>query len=71
MMNYTIQGTGAAIFKTTANRLIELYRPLGARIVVPLHDSFVFQAHEKRFKRVTRLTKRVMKETISRSFSRF
>ena len=68
LLNHTIQGTGAAIFKITANRLMELYRPLGARIVVPLHDSFVFQAPKDNFKQVTRLTKRIMKEVFQEFF---
>ena len=51
LLNYSIQGTGAVIFKATANRLVKLYKPFDARIMVPLHDSFVFETPEKDFKK--------------------
>jgi DNA polymerase I len=68
LLNYPIQGTGAAIFKATANRLVPLYRPLDAKIIIPLHDSFVFEAPKCNFKKVTRLTKKIMKDTFQEFF---
>ena len=68
LLNHTVQGTGAAIFKVTANRLSQLYRPLDATIIIPLHDSFVFEAPNENLKKVVALTKRVMRESVREFF---
>ena len=44
MTNHPVQGSAAVVFKAAGNRLDRLYRACGARLVVPLHDAFVFEA---------------------------
>jgi len=68
LANHTIQGTGAAIFKSTANKLTRLYEAYDARIIVPMHDEFVFEAPEDRLQEVAKLTARVMRETMREFF---
>ena len=42
--NYPIQGSGAIVFKTAGVRLKPIYENYGARLLVPMHDAFIFQA---------------------------
>ena len=42
--NYPIQGSGAIVFKTAGVRLKPVYESYGARLLVPMHDAFIFQA---------------------------
>lgn len=42
--NYPIQGSGAIVFKTAGVRLKPVYKKYGARLLVPMHDAFIFQA---------------------------
>jgi DNA polymerase-1 len=64
LINHPIQGTAAAIFKMTASRLDKLYRLHDARIIIPMHDAFVFEAPIDELDQVAHLTERVMCETV-------
>ncbi len=68
LINHPIQGTAAAIFKATANRLDKLYRPHEAQIIIPMHDAFVFEAPTEALCEVAELTERVMCETVREFF---
>jgi DNA polymerase-1 len=52
------------VFKEAGNRLDRLYRGCGARLVVPLHDAFVFEAPLERLGAVAELTERVMIDAV-------
>ena len=64
LINHPIQGTAAAIFKMTASRLDKLYRLHDARIIIPMHDAFVFEAPIDELDQVAHLTEQVMCETV-------
>jgi DNA polymerase I len=68
LLNHPVQGTCAAIFKATANRLAQLYKPFDAKIIIPLHDSFVFEAPQENLEEVADLTERVMRQTVQEFF---
>ena len=42
--NSYVQGTAALVFFDAGNRLRRLYRRHGARLIIPVHDAFVFEA---------------------------
>jgi DNA polymerase I len=67
-VNYCIQGTAAVIFKMACNRLIQLYQPYDARLIIPLHDAVVFEAPLEAFEEVTKLTAKVMRKTLREVF---
>ena len=68
MKNYPVQGTAAVLFKLAGNRLDQLYQTYRARLIIPLHDSFIFEAPFATLEEVTNLTARVMCETVREYF---
>jgi len=68
LTNHPVQGTAAVIFKAAGNRLDKLYRQYDARIIIPLHDAFIFEAPLKHLEDVAQLTQRVMCETLQEYF---
>ncbi|NQU63615.1 MAG: hypothetical protein HQ517_04940 [SAR324 cluster bacterium] len=68
LTNHPVQGSAAVVFKTAGNRLDTLYQQYDARIIVPLHDSFVFEAPLTSLEKVTELTSRVMCDTLQEFF---
>jgi DNA polymerase I-like protein with 3'-5' exonuclease and polymerase domains len=67
-VNHRIQGSAAAIFKMVCTRLVELYQPYDAWLIIPLHDAIVFEAPLEAFEEVTNLTATVMCETLEEVF---
>jgi DNA polymerase-1 len=68
MVNFPVQGGAAAAFKAAGSRLDRLYRPFGARLLIPLHDSYVFEAPLGALREVAELTARVMCEAVAELF---
>jgi DNA polymerase-1 len=68
LINHPVQGTAAAIFKATSNRLDKLYRRYDAQIIIPMHDAFIFEAPLESLCEVAELTERVMCETVREFF---
>lgn len=66
--NYPVQGSGAIVFKTAGIRLFEAYRDYGARLLVPMHDAFVFEAPLEQLQEVTGLTCRIMAAVMKEYF---
>mgnify|MGYP002624027332 CR=1 FL=1 len=66
--NSYVQGTAALVFFDAGNRLRRLYHRLGARLIIPVHDAFVFESPRKYFEEVAELTRRVMTETVQEWF---
>jgi len=66
--NAYVQGTAALVFFHAGNRLRRLYQQHGARLIVPVHDAFVFEAPTDKLQEVAELTKRVMIETVQEWF---
>ena len=63
-----MQGSAAVVFKAAGNRLDRLYRRRDARVVVPMHDAFVFEAPMEHFGEVAELTGRVMCDVVQEHF---
>jgi DNA polymerase-1 len=66
--NHPVQGTGAVLFKDAGNRLAPVLDKLGARIIIPLHDSFIIETPLEHITPVSEETARIMKETVSSAF---
>lgn len=56
------------VFKHAGNRLDRLYQAYGAKIIVPFHDAFVFEAPIVHFDVVAELTRRAMIEAVQEYF---
>jgi DNA polymerase-1 len=68
LANHPIQGSAAAVFKVAGNRLDKLYQQHDARIIIPLHDSFVFEAPLAELEAVAQITSRTMCDTLQEFF---
>ena len=68
LINHPVQGSAATVFKAAGNRLDKLYQYYNARIIIPLHDAFIFEAPIEKLKTVADLTARVMCDTLQEYF---
>ncbi|WP_339912188.1 DNA polymerase [Symmachiella dynata] len=66
--NSYVQGTAALVFFDAGNRLRRLYRRFGARLIIPVHDAYVFEAPLGCLREIAELTSRVMTETVQEWF---
>ena len=64
LVNHPVQGSAADVFKLAGNRLDRLYQQFGARIVLPFHDAFVFEAPLCHLHAVAELTAVEMKHAV-------
>ena len=60
--------SAATIFKVAGNRLNQLYSRYKARIIIPLHDAFIFEAPLEVLPEVARLTEQVMCQVVQEYF---
>jgi DNA polymerase-1 len=44
MINFAVQASAAIAFKAAGNRLGRLLQPYEGRLIIPMHDAFVFEA---------------------------
>src|SRR5271166_5818288 len=68
MGNAYVQGTAALVFFDAGNRLQHLYRQHRARLIIPVHDAFVFEAPVDRVVKVAELTESVLVRTVQEWF---
>ena len=68
MTNHPVQGSAAVVFKVAGIRLDKLYRPFEARLLVPLHDAYLFEAPRHVLQEVADLTGRVLCEAVQEYF---
>lgn len=68
LRNTPVQGSAAAVFKAAGNRLDRRYQHYGARLVLPLHDAFVFEAPRRHFGAVAKLTAEVLRGAVQERF---
>jgi DNA polymerase I len=68
LTNHPVQGSAAVVFKAAGNRLDKLYRQYNARIIIPVHDAFIFESPLNTLETVTELTSRVMCDTLQEYF---
>lgn len=67
-VNFPVQGSAAVAFKMAGNRLNRLYQAYGVRLLIPMHDAFVFEAPLPVLAEVAELTRRVMCDTVQELF---
>jgi DNA polymerase-1 len=68
LANFPVQATAATVFKAACVRLDRLYRPLGARLIIPMHDGVVFEAPVGVLGEVAELTARVLADAVREQF---
>ena len=68
LTNHPVQGSGAVILKVTGNRLRQLYQAFDAKIIVPFHDSIVFECPIRHLDVVADKTARVMCDVVQEHF---
>jgi DNA polymerase-1 len=68
LTNNPVQGSAAVVFKAAGNRLDKLYRQYDARIIIPVHDAFIFETPLDQLEFVAELTARVMCDTLQEYF---
>lgn len=68
LVNFPVQGSAAVAFKMAGNRLDRLYQTYDAKLLLPMHDAFVFEAPLPVLEEVANLTGRVMCETVRECF---
>lgn len=64
LKNHPVQGSGAIVFKAAGNRIDKMLRNKDARILVPLHDSFVIETPLIYLEEIADNTVNIMKETM-------
>jgi DNA polymerase-1 len=68
MRNTPVQGSAAVVFKVAGNRLFQRYQHYGAKIIIPLHDAFTFEAPKQHLHEVAKITAEVMRSTVQEFF---
>jgi DNA polymerase-1 len=68
LTNHPVQGSAAVVFKAAGNRLDKLYQQYDARIIIPLHDAFIFEAPMNALATVAELTAKAMCATLQEYF---
>lgn len=66
--NYPVQGSAAVIFKSAGVRLAQAMGKYEARLLIPMHDAFVFEAPRDCFAEVTNLTAEIMVDEFRKYF---
>ena len=68
MRNHPVQGSAAAAFKLAGIRLNGLYPKSGAKLILAVHDAYVFEAPLDAVKSVAELTRTVMCDAVQELF---
>jgi DNA polymerase-1 len=64
LRNTPIQGSASVVFKVAGNRLRLRYQHYGARLILPLHDAYVFETPLVHLETIGRITAEVMTSTV-------
>jgi DNA polymerase-1 len=67
-LNTPVQGSAGVVFKVAGNRLYRRYQHYGARIILPLHDCFIFEAPKASLGQVAKVTAEVMRGAVQEHF---
>jgi DNA polymerase-1 len=68
MRNTPVQGSAAVVFKAAGNRLSRRYQHYGARLILMLHDAYVFEAPRRHLRAVARITAEEMRGAVQEAF---
>ena len=66
--NATVQGAAGLVFFEAGNRLRRLLRAHGARIILPVHDAYVFEAPLDRLAGAAELVRTLLVQTVQERF---
>ncbi len=69
LRNTPVQGSAGVVFKVAGNRLRLRYQHWGAKLILPLHDAFIFECPRQHLERVAKTTAEVMRSTVQEYFS--
>src|SRR5439155_2639739 len=64
LRNTPIQGSACAVFKVAGNRLRLRFQYYDAKLILPLHDAYVFEAPLAKLEVVARITAEVMQSAV-------
>jgi DNA polymerase-1 len=68
LRNTPVQGSACVVFKAAGNRLYRRYQHYGARLILPLHDAFVFEVGAPHLPALAKITAAVMRSTVQEYF---
>ncbi|MBV8558503.1 MAG: hypothetical protein JO116_23425, partial [Planctomycetaceae bacterium] len=68
LRNTPVQGSAGVVFKVAGNRLRRRYAHYGAKIILCLHDAFVFEVPYAHLEEVAEITSEVMRGAVQESF---
>ena len=68
MKNSPVQGSAGVVFKVAGNRLHRRYQHYGAKLILPLHDAYVFECPRNHLRDVAKLTAEVMRSAVQEFF---
>ena len=68
MRNTPVQGSAGVVFKVAGNRLRRRYQHYGAKLILPMHDAFVFEAPRRHLSIVAKVTAEVMRGAVQEQF---
>jgi DNA polymerase I len=68
MRNTPVQGSAGVVFKAAGNRLHRRYQHYGAKLILPMHDAFVFEAPQHQLQTVAKITAEEMRGAVQTYF---
>jgi DNA polymerase-1 len=68
LKNTPVQGSAGVVFKVAGNRLRLRYEHYGSKIVLPMHDAFVFECPKQHLQTVAEITAEVMRSAVQEYF---
>jgi DNA polymerase-1 len=68
LRNTPVQGSAAVVFKAAGNRLSRRFRHYGAKLILPMHDAFMFEAPRRHLEVVAKLTAEEMRGAVQAYF---
>jgi DNA polymerase-1 len=68
LRNTPVQGSAGVVFKVAGNRLYRRYQHYGARLILPMHDAYVFEAPRQHLETVAAITAEVLKGSVQEYF---
>ena len=68
LTNHPVQGSAADVFKIAGNRLDRIYQAYGAKLIIPFHDAYVFEAPLEKLNEVAEVTKQELCRAVQEFF---
>jgi len=68
LRNHPVQGSCAVVFKNAGNQVACMIKAMGAKIIIPLHDSFIIEAPIHNIQDVVESTGKIMIHTLAAAY---